>query len=91
MKEEGARALASSIIGIGKSLGMRVVAEGVESEDHAWLVREMGCDYLQGFFFGRPMSGADLRDRLAETGGQFWTPGPRSRQHVPAPRLGRTG
>ena len=91
VKEEGARALASSIIGIGKSLGMRVVAEGVESEDHAWLVREMGCDYLQGFFFGRPMSGADLRDRLAETGGQFWTPGPRSRQHVPAPRLGRTG
>lgn len=67
------RPLAASIIGIGKSLGMRVVAEGVETEEHARIVSEMGCDYLQGFHFGKPMSEDDLRDRLLETGGVFWS------------------
>lgn len=70
--DPNARPLAAAIIGIGKSLGMRVVAEGVESEEHARLVIEMGCDYLQGFHFGRPMSVDDLRDRLTKTGGVFW-------------------
>ncbi|MGC3940091.1 EAL domain-containing protein [Roseobacter sp. EG26] len=71
--DAAARPLVASIVGIGKSLGMRVVAEGVESEEHARLVSEMGCDYLQGFYFGKPMSEDDLRDRLIETGGKFWT------------------
>ena len=70
--DESARALVSSIIGIGKNLGMTIVAEGVESNEHARLVTEMGCDYLQGFFFGKPMCAADLRDRLIETKGVFW-------------------
>lgn len=43
------RALVGSIIGIGKSLGMTIVAEGIETEDHACLARDMGCDILQGF------------------------------------------
>lgn len=72
--EESARSLVASIIGIGKALGMRVVAEGVESEEHARLVSEMGCDYLQGYYFGKPMSENDLRKRLVETGGTFWSP-----------------
>jgi diguanylate cyclase (GGDEF)-like protein len=67
------RSLVASIIGIGKSLSMRVVAEGVESEEHARIVTEMGCDYLQGFHFGRPMSEEDLRRKLFETGGKFWS------------------
>ncbi|MGX9357380.1 EAL domain-containing protein [Roseobacteraceae bacterium S113] len=70
--DETARELVSSIIGIGKSLGMEIVAEGVESEAHARIVRDMGCDHLQGFFFGRPMTAADLCARLRETDGQFW-------------------
>ena len=74
--DESVRPLVESIIGIGKSLGMRVVAEGVESEAHARLVSEMGCDYLQGFYFGKPMCKDDLCARLIDTGGQFWTPQP---------------
>jgi diguanylate cyclase (GGDEF)-like protein/PAS domain S-box-containing protein len=70
--DESTRPLVASIIGIGKSLGMRVVAEGVETEAHAQLVSAMGCDVLQGFYFGRPMSAADLHQRLIETGGVFW-------------------
>lgn len=69
--DASAKLLAESIIGIGKSLGMRVVAEGVETIEHARLVIEMGCDYLQGFYFGRPMSEDDLKIRLLETGGVF--------------------
>ncbi len=72
VQDETARALVASIIGIGKSLGMRIVAEGVETEEHAQFVRDMGCDYLQGFYFGKPMSAGDLLARLQETGGYFW-------------------
>lgn len=75
VEEASTRPLVASIIGIGKSLGMRVVAEGVETEEHARLVSEMGCDYLQGFYFGKPMSEDDLRNRLIETGGKFWSRG----------------
>ncbi|MEQ9340769.1 MAG: EAL domain-containing protein [Hyphomicrobiales bacterium] len=49
------RQLVSSIIEIGKSLGIKVVAEGVETKDHVAVLRELGCDTLQGFAFARPM------------------------------------
>ena len=45
----------SSIIEIGKSLGIEVVAEGVETMDHARILKELGCDILQGYAFGTPM------------------------------------
>ncbi len=70
--DETARSLVSSIIGIGKSLGTRIVAEGIETEDHARFTKEMGCDFLQGFHFGKPMCADDLRDKVLETSGQFW-------------------
>jgi diguanylate cyclase (GGDEF)-like protein/PAS domain S-box-containing protein len=47
--------LVRSIIDIGKSLGIKVVAEGVESMEQATILRELGCDILQGFAFARPM------------------------------------
>ncbi len=68
-----ARALVASIIGIGKSLGMKIVAEGVETEDHARFAADMGCDYLQGFYFGKPMSSKDLHQKLIENNGVFWS------------------
>ncbi|WP_306142240.1 EAL domain-containing protein [Roseibium sp. MMSF_3412] len=72
VEDETARALAASIIGIGKSLGISIVAEGVETETHAHFASDMGCDYLQGFHFGKPMGSEDLRKRLDETQGIFW-------------------
>ncbi len=59
-----ARLLLGSIIRIGKGLGMKVVAEGVETAAHAALLREMGCDYLQGYFFGMPMSAIDIGNKI---------------------------
>ena len=63
--------LVSSIIGIGKSLGVQVVAEGIESQEHARLAREMRCDYLQGYHFGRPMSLEELKSLLVSNQGVF--------------------
>lgn len=49
------RRLVSSIVDIGKSLGIDVVAEGVETMEQARILRELGCDFLQGYAFARPM------------------------------------
>jgi EAL domain-containing protein (putative c-di-GMP-specific phosphodiesterase class I) len=43
-----------SIVSLAHSLGIRVNAEGVETEPQAHLLRKMGCDELQGFLLGRP-------------------------------------
>jgi len=52
--------LVASIIEIGKSMGVEVIAEGVETMEQAKHLRMLGCDTLQGFAFARPMSAADF-------------------------------
>ncbi len=47
--------LLSSIVAIGRALGIAVVAEGVETDAHVELCRRVGCDQLQGWAVGRPM------------------------------------
>jgi len=54
------RAITGAIIGLGHTLGLTVVAEGVETEAEACELREAWCDELQGFHVGRPMPAADL-------------------------------
>ncbi|MEO3384758.1 EAL domain-containing protein [Mesorhizobium sp. CAU 1741] len=56
----GQRQLVGSIIEIGKSLGIEVLAEGVETMEHARLLRQLGCNALQGYAFARPLSSSDL-------------------------------
>jgi diguanylate cyclase (GGDEF)-like protein/PAS domain S-box-containing protein len=46
--------LVSSIISLAHSLKLKVVAEGVETEEQSTLLRALGCDELQGYLFGRP-------------------------------------
>lgn len=43
-----------SVILLGKRLGMQVTAEGVETQEQSELLSRLGCDVLQGYFFGRP-------------------------------------
>ncbi len=50
------RAIISTIAHLAHALDMRVVAEGVETEAQLSLLRASGCDEVQGFFIGRPMS-----------------------------------
>lgn len=49
------RKLVGSIIDIGRSLNIRVVAEGVETAEHIRILRELGCDKLQGYALARPI------------------------------------
>ena len=53
IQDEDVRILRSAI-NIGHDLGMRVIAEGVETEAAVKLLRELGCDVGQGYHFGRP-------------------------------------
>lgn len=46
--------IVSAVIGLGRSLGLSTVAEGVETAEAAALLRTLGCDIGQGWFFGRP-------------------------------------
>jgi diguanylate cyclase (GGDEF)-like protein len=55
-------AISTAIIALGHALGLTVTAEGVETEAHVNLLREQGCDEMQGYFFSRPVTA----DRLAE-------------------------
>jgi EAL domain-containing protein (putative c-di-GMP-specific phosphodiesterase class I) len=56
---EGPRgdAVVTAIIDLAHAHGMRVIAEGVESGRQARRLREIGCDFAQGFHFGRPGAG----------------------------------
>jgi predicted signal transduction protein with EAL and GGDEF domain len=59
------RAIVVSIVNIAKAFGMRVVAEGIETDEQAEFVRELGCDDGQGFRFGRAQSPAEFARLLA--------------------------
>ncbi|WP_085034277.1 EAL domain-containing protein [Ensifer aridi] len=54
------RRLVESIIDIGTSLGIEVIAEGVETLNHGHILKELECHGLQGYAFARPMSANDL-------------------------------
>ena len=58
-------AIVRAVIGIGRSLGMEVVAEGVETPSQLERVREAGCQFAQGYLLGRPMPAEQFqRDHL---------------------------
>jgi EAL domain-containing protein (putative c-di-GMP-specific phosphodiesterase class I) len=48
--------IATTILSLAKALELEVVAEGVENEHQLDCMRELGCDYGQGYWFGRPIS-----------------------------------
>jgi diguanylate cyclase (GGDEF)-like protein/PAS domain S-box-containing protein len=56
--------LVGSLIDIGRSLNIKVVAEGVETFEQADILRGLGCDILQGFAFARPMAAEALETML---------------------------
>ena len=61
------QAIVDAIIQMAHRLKMDVVAEGVESKQQVELLREMGCDYIQGFYYSKPLPMNELLEFL-----QFW-------------------
>lgn len=59
--------IVSAVAGLGKSLGMPVTAEGVETKAEADALRALGCEHAQGFLFGKPLNAADTIAFLNES------------------------
>jgi EAL domain-containing protein (putative c-di-GMP-specific phosphodiesterase class I) len=62
---EDKKTIVSTMVSLGRDLKLRVIAEGVETEEQARLLRSLQCDEIQGFLIGRPMP-ADALARLLE-------------------------
>ncbi|WP_245806098.1 putative bifunctional diguanylate cyclase/phosphodiesterase [Erythrobacter donghaensis] len=54
-------AIINAVVAMAKSLKMTTTAEGVETAEESELIRNLGCDKIQGFYFGRPMTDEDAR------------------------------
>jgi diguanylate cyclase (GGDEF)-like protein/PAS domain S-box-containing protein len=63
--DPAATALVRSIIGLAKGLGLEINAEGVETEAQAKLLRDEGCEEVQGFYYGRPLPAREFAKLLA--------------------------
>lgn len=53
-QDSNSGAVVSTIVGLSRALGVHTIAEGVETETQATLLRAAGCEVVQGFFFGKP-------------------------------------
>jgi diguanylate cyclase (GGDEF)-like protein len=69
--------IANAVIGLGHSLGHIVIAEGVETANQAELLKTLGCDGVQGYYFGRPMPMGDVRRMAAGVSPLFRDPSDR--------------
>lgn len=61
MTDKSLVAIISAIIAMGHSLGLKVLAEGVENRDQLDLLRTLGCDEIQGYYFSRPVEANRLQ------------------------------
>ncbi|WP_455717695.1 EAL domain-containing protein, partial [Anaerosporobacter sp.] len=61
------RSVIQFVINLAKWLGLFVVAEGVETQEQAIFLKNMGCDYAQGYYYSKPIEDADFEKLLLET------------------------
>ncbi len=73
VRGQGGAAIIEGLVGISRNLGIKVVAEGIETKEQASLLRELGCDFGQGYLFARPVDHSVMTDlflRQMRTGAQ---------------------
>jgi diguanylate cyclase (GGDEF)-like protein/PAS domain S-box-containing protein len=61
--------LPAAIVHLGRTLGLRVVAEGIETAAQAVALAALGCDFGQGFLFARPLPAAEIMELVSPLGG----------------------
>jgi len=54
------------VINLAKSLGLTIVAEGVETSDQLALIKSLGCDIVQGYIFDKPLSESEFIERIKQ-------------------------
>jgi EAL domain-containing protein (putative c-di-GMP-specific phosphodiesterase class I) len=64
---ESNTAIVRAVIGLAHSLGMKVVSEGVETEAALLRLRELGCDFAQGYLLSRPLPAREIVDYVAKS------------------------
>jgi diguanylate cyclase (GGDEF)-like protein len=67
-EDDGAQAIVQAILTLGRSLKLKVIAEGVENQAQLEWLQSARCDEIQGFVLGRPMPSNAIHDFLAEAG-----------------------
>lgn len=68
LHDTGTAEVTQAIVHLGHALGMKVVAEGVETEQEEAMLRRQGCDEIQGYLYSRPLSPRDLAQWLKQGG-----------------------
>jgi EAL domain-containing protein (putative c-di-GMP-specific phosphodiesterase class I) len=61
---ENDKAVATAVISLGQRLNLRVIAEGVETDDQVAFLRENNCDEMQGYYLSEPVSAAEVEQFL---------------------------
>jgi diguanylate cyclase (GGDEF)-like protein/PAS domain S-box-containing protein len=67
---ENDKAVAGAVISLGQKLNLRVIAEGVETDDQVAFLRENNCDEMQGYHFSKPVAAQTIEELLRAPGGQ---------------------
>ena len=63
-KGHQSKAIIKAVVGMALTMGLRVTAEGVESQEQALLLRDLGCHEGQGFFYSKPLSSGNMEQYL---------------------------
>lgn len=67
VKDSGAYELVKSIVALGHNMNMKIIAEGIETEDQSKLLLDINCDQAQGFLYARPMTPENLEKFITES------------------------
>ncbi|MDE3200765.1 MAG: EAL domain-containing protein [Acidobacteriota bacterium] len=92
-RERESRKIVAAVLGLGHSLGLETLAEGVETDEQAEMLVQMGCDQGQGWLFGRPMPAHKLLELQSGTSTKGWSAKPKDSETqagldgMPAERL----
>ncbi len=69
-KDNRTQIVVSSLISMAKSLGITTIAEGIETESQLLILKDLGCDIGQGYFFAKPMSSDKLQEYMGSIVGE---------------------
>ena len=66
-RDSGAETIVHAVVDMSRKLGFRTVAEGVETEEQVAMLRDVGVDQLQGYYFSKPVAGEQFASWLAKS------------------------